>query len=91
MVNQEKLVALGTQNKDKEETHNTICVGNHYSQINTNNIRQVTILNQSFSEQRQIYKRNHACLIHVEYIAIAFSIDNMYCLRMKGRFISSYY
>ena len=57
MANQEKLVALGTQNKDKEETHNTICVGNHYSQINTNNIRQVTILNQSFSEQRKIYKK----------------------------------
>ena len=39
MDNQEKLVALGTQDKDKQETHNTICVGNHYSQINTNNIR----------------------------------------------------
>ena len=35
----EKLLASGTQDKDKNNTHNTICVGNHYTQINTNNIR----------------------------------------------------
>jgi hypothetical protein len=34
----EKLLASGTQDKDKNNTHNTICVGNHYTQINTNNI-----------------------------------------------------
>ena len=35
----EKLLASGTQDKDKNNTHNTICVGNHYTQKTTNNIK----------------------------------------------------
>jgi len=32
----EKLVTHGTQDKDKQN-ENTICVGHHYAQTNTNN------------------------------------------------------
>ena len=33
-----KLTALGTQDEDKQnkKNHNTICVGHHYTQTNTN-------------------------------------------------------
>ena len=38
MDNPEKLASLGTQDEDKQDKkHNTICVGHHYTQINTNN------------------------------------------------------
>jgi hypothetical protein len=35
--NTEKLSAYDTQDRDKQK-HNTICVGHHYIQTNTNNI-----------------------------------------------------
>ena len=35
--NPEKLATQGTQDKEK---HNTICVGHHYTQTNTNNINK---------------------------------------------------
>ena len=35
MDSAQKLAAQGTQDEDK---HNTICVGHHYEQINTNNV-----------------------------------------------------
>ena len=37
MDNPEKLATSGTQNEEKQYT-NTICVGHHYSQTNTNNV-----------------------------------------------------
>jgi hypothetical protein len=37
MDNPEKLAIQSTQD---EEKHNTICVGHHYTQINTNNINK---------------------------------------------------
>ena len=36
--NAEKLVTQGTQNEEIKSKHNTICVGHHYSQTNTNNV-----------------------------------------------------
>ena len=37
MDNPEKLATLGTQDEDKQNK-NTICVGHHYAQANTNNV-----------------------------------------------------
>ena len=39
--NPDKLATLGTQD---EEKHNTICVGHHYEQINTNNVNKTFAL-----------------------------------------------
>ena len=43
MNNLEKLTTLGTQYTKRRQTkqkHNTICVGHHYTQTNTNNINK---------------------------------------------------
>ena len=37
MKNPEKLATCGTQ---EEEKHNTICVGHHYAQANTNHVNK---------------------------------------------------
>jgi len=34
-----KLAKHGTQDEEKQ-THNTICVGHHYTQTNTNNVNK---------------------------------------------------
>ena len=38
MDNQEKLATYDAQDGDKQNKNNTICVGHHYSQTNTNNV-----------------------------------------------------
>jgi hypothetical protein len=43
MDNQEKLTTFVTQETRRRQTkqkHNTICVGHHYSQANTNNVNK---------------------------------------------------
>jgi hypothetical protein len=41
MDNPEKPETRGTQDEDKKnKTHNTICVGHHYAQANTNNVNK---------------------------------------------------
>jgi hypothetical protein len=43
MDNPEKLASLGTQDEDKQDKkHNTICIGHHYTQTNTNNSKYTT-------------------------------------------------
>ena len=44
MDNPEKVATYGTQ---EEEKHNTICVGHHYTQTNTNNINKTWALLQT--------------------------------------------
>ena len=44
MANPEKLVTLGTQDK---EIYITICVGHHYTQTNTNNVNKTCVLLQT--------------------------------------------
>ena len=45
MDNPEILATYGTQNKDEEKQNkNTICVGYHYMQTNTNNINKAWAL-----------------------------------------------
>jgi len=39
MDNPEKLAKLGTQD-EKKPKHNTICVGHHYAQTNTNKVNR---------------------------------------------------
>jgi hypothetical protein len=39
MNNPEKLATQGTQDEDKQ---NTICVGRHYAQTNTNNVNNIS-------------------------------------------------
>jgi len=38
MDNPEKLATSGTQDEDKQNKNNTIYVGQHYTQTNTNNV-----------------------------------------------------
>jgi len=39
MDNSEKLTTLDTQDENKQnKTHNTICIGHHYTQTKTNNV-----------------------------------------------------
>jgi len=40
MENPEKLATLGTQDDKTNQSHNTICVGHHYAQTNTNNVNK---------------------------------------------------
>jgi len=48
MDSQEKLAIYGTQDKEKQDTkHNTICVGHHYTQPNTNNVHKTRLLLQT--------------------------------------------
>ena len=42
--NPEKMATQGTQD---EEKHNTICVGHHYTQANTNNVNKTCALLQT--------------------------------------------
>ena len=46
MENQEKLAAVGTQDKGQRYTkqkHNTICVEHHYAQTCTNNVNKTCV------------------------------------------------
>ena len=47
MDNPEKLATNGTQDEDKQVKHNTICVGHHYTQTNTNNVNKTCALLQT--------------------------------------------
>ena len=50
MNNPEKLTTFGTQYTKQRQTkqkHNTICVGHHYTQTNTNNINKTRALLQT--------------------------------------------
>ena len=48
MDNLEKLATLDTQDEDKQKKkHNTICVGHHYTQANTNNVNKTCALLQT--------------------------------------------
>jgi hypothetical protein len=38
MENPEKLATEGTQDEEKQSKSNTICVGHHHTQTNTNNV-----------------------------------------------------
>jgi hypothetical protein len=43
MNNPEKLTALGTHDEDKQnKNRNTMCVGHHYAQANTNNVKKTS-------------------------------------------------
>ena len=48
MYNPEKVATLGTQDEEKQsKIHNTICVGQHDTQTNTNNINKTCALLQT--------------------------------------------
>jgi len=36
----EKLATYGSQDEEKQQKYNIICVGHHYTQTNTNNINK---------------------------------------------------
>ena len=40
MNNPETLATQGTKDENKHKKNNTICVGQHYSQANTNNVNK---------------------------------------------------
>jgi hypothetical protein len=40
MDNSEKLATLGSQEKQNKTNHNTKCVGQYYTQTNTNNVNK---------------------------------------------------
>jgi len=48
MVNPEKLATCGTQDEEKQnKKYDTICVGHHYTQANTNNVNKTRALLQT--------------------------------------------
>ena len=49
MNNPEKLATQGTQDEEKQNKmqHNPICVGHHYTLINTNNVNKASALLQT--------------------------------------------
>ena len=57
MDNPEKLATLGTQDKQNKQ-HNTICVGHHYQQANTNNVNKTWALLQATKDK---YEPNIVC------------------------------
>jgi hypothetical protein len=40
MDNPEKLATLDTRRRQTQQKHNTVCVGHHYTQANTNNVNK---------------------------------------------------
>jgi hypothetical protein len=49
MDNPEKLynTGYGTQDEEKQNKNNTICIGHHYAQANTNNVNKTPVLLQT--------------------------------------------
>ena len=47
MDNPEKLATQDTQEETTKQTHNTICVGQHYTSTNTNNVNKTSTLLQT--------------------------------------------
>ena len=47
MDNPEKLATLGTQDTRRRKKPNTICVGHHYAQTNTNSVKKTQALLQT--------------------------------------------
>ena len=64
MYNSEKLATYGIQD---EKQHNTICVGHHYRQTNTNNI------NKTYSPYKQLEVKT-LYLLHYFYEKIVTDI-----------------
>ena len=47
MGNSEKLATYGTQERKTKQKHNTICIGHHYAQANSNNVNKTWALPQT--------------------------------------------
>jgi hypothetical protein len=47
MGNSENLATYGTQDRKTKQKHNTICIGHHYAQANTNNVNKIWALPQT--------------------------------------------
>ena len=50
MKNPEKLATQGTQDtkqRQAKQKHNTLCIGHHYAQVNTNNINNINNINKT--------------------------------------------
>ena len=54
MGNPEKLATEGTQDEEKQSKSNTICVGHHHTQTNTNNV------NNTWAYYKVIPETRHA-------------------------------
>jgi len=62
MDNPEKLATLDTQDEDKQNVkHNTIYVGHHYTQTNTNNVNKTWVLLQTAGGKRK-HEPNIVCM-----------------------------
>ena len=52
--NEETLATFGyTRRRQTKQKHNTLCVGNHYTQINTNNLNKTWALLQTTGGKRR--------------------------------------
>ena len=47
MGNSEKLATYGTQDRKTKQKYNTICIGQHYAQANTQNVNKTWTLPQT--------------------------------------------
>jgi len=67
MGNPEKLATLGIQDDDKQnKKHNTICVGHHYTQTNTNNVNKTWALLQTTGKQFLLFIGNTLCYSYIQ-------------------------
>jgi hypothetical protein len=76
MNNPEKLATKGTQDTRRRKwklKHNTICVGHHYTEVNTNNINKTWALLQTTRGKERTEHRFYAeivmCVSGVDFVS----------------------
>ena len=70
MGNSERFATYGIQDRKTQQKHNTICIGHHYAQANTNNVNKTWALPQTtegIDEQNIFLYENHNGHHNIEF------------------------